>query len=440
MSDVRLTLFIEIATSLASETRRNNEEIQGLQSQIIHLQSVYQDTLLERESLQSKTNELDALVEQLLKLNESLITQLSGKPFKFHSKLGSSSVKKSSSSKSVPAIENIAAEASKLLLKSLEKKGPSTSKSLSKTLESIEQMKLMHKIYSDIARKMKTSAKRRSLSPKKSSASLLSSSSNRNNFTESDYEDTNYDSTASGSKKTRIKMKKQNSSNSLASSNVLSTPTSSTKVKKTKSALKRSNSNYTNVTNVTGDFTFSDDFPSSSRHGGAQPPQPPSNHHDIVLPRANMNNNNNNVSFDDRYQQTQSSLPAPPQQQQQANSQDDYLRKYAVDYSSVLNNNNGKTSSNNNNSSSFKGNASSAAFKPSVDMNEKISQLEDEFNQLNLQYLNLISTVKADTNNLNTDQLNSENIQSHAQDIVNVITKLHEKGEQIRLLKSPTKF
>ncbi len=423
---------LDMAHSLAHESKKNQEEIISLQSQIVTVQKQYQDVLLEKDSLQHRLVELDLLIEQLLTLNESLITQLSGKPFKFQGKSSTKKSKTSSTSSNVPPIESIAAEASKLLLKSLEKKAGSSSGSatakaaaLSKNLESIEHMKLMHKIYSDIARKVtkvsSSSSKKKHASPGRSKRS----------GGDTDYEDEErgYESSASTGKKTRIKMRKDanNSSNNQSSFSLLSNNTSSTpnkKEKKIKSALKRSNSNYSNVTNVTGDFTLSSS------------PAPHQQHHEIRLPRANslqnMSNSTSNYDFDDYLNRSES---VDVNKNKNLTLQNTRANANAV----------GNTSSN-----AFSGNPSissrpqttgtSTASVSKQDMDTIISQLEEEFNSLNSQYRNLLSNVSASSGAATMTQVpTSQNIQTQAEEIVQVIQKLHEKGEQIRLLKSPTK-
>lgn len=422
----------DMAHSLAHESKKNQEEIISLQSQIVTVQKQYQDVLLEKDSLQHRLVELDLLIEQLLTLNESLITQLSGKPFKFQGKSSTKKSKTSSTSSNVPPIESIAAEASKLLLKSLEKKAGSSSGSatakaaaLSKNLESIEHMKLMHKIYSDIARKV---TKASSSSSKKKHASPGRS---KRSGGDTDYEDEErgYESSASTGKKTRIKMRKDanNSSNNQSSFSLLSNNTSSTpnkKEKKIKSALKRSNSNYSNVTNVTGDFTLSSS------------PAPHQQHHEIRLPRANslqnMSNSTSNYDFDDYLNRSEII---------DVNKNKNLtLQNTRANANAVANTSSNAFSGNPSISSRPQTTGTSTTSVSKQDMDTIISQLEEEFNSLNSQYRNLLSNVSASSGAATMTQVpTSQNIQTQAEEIVQVIQKLHEKGEQIRLLKSPTK-
>ena len=79
-----------------------------------------------------------------------------------------------------------------------------------------------------------------------------------------------------------------------------------------------------------------------------------------------------------------------------------------------------------------------------ADMQGVISALEEEFDQLNLEYRRLLSSVQnsESTAGNGTDlaampfPATSESIEKQAGELVNVIQKLHRKGEQLRTLKS----
>jgi len=62
------------------------------------------------------------------------------------------------------------------------------------------------------------------------------------------------------------------------------------------------------------------------------------------------------------------------------------------------------------------------------DLKDVISSLEEEFDALNSQYRKLLSSSTIDSETEQADEL------------VNVIQKLHKKGEQLRSLKSPQKL
>lgn len=81
---------------------------------------------------------------------------------------------------------------------------------------------------------------------------------------------------------------------------------------------------------------------------------------------------------------------------------------------------------------------SSSGGGSSKDMQQVISTLEEEFDGLNRQYRRLLSNVQASNTVPSENDLSSaERIQAQAEEIVSVIQKLHQKGEQLRLLKSP---
>jgi hypothetical protein len=81
---------------------------------------------------------------------------------------------------------------------------------------------------------------------------------------------------------------------------------------------------------------------------------------------------------------------------------------------------------------STENNSNEVEFKKSpikdYDLQGVIASLENEFDTLNRQYRSLLSDV----------QCNSDNA-SEADELVDVIQKLHKKGEQLRNLKSPNK-
>jgi len=69
------------------------------------------------------------------------------------------------------------------------------------------------------------------------------------------------------------------------------------------------------------------------------------------------------------------------------------------------------------------------------DLQSMIYSLEDEFDMLNQQYRSLLSSVQASSNVIPS----SATPEATAEEIVLLIQKLHEKGEQLRTLKSPSK-
>ena len=76
------------------------------------------------------------------------------------------------------------------------------------------------------------------------------------------------------------------------------------------------------------------------------------------------------------------------------------------------------------------------------DLQAVIASLEEEFDSLNNQYSYLLSSVKS-TNNKGVSSSvdsNGSSLSAHAEtaeELVDVIQKLHRKGEQLRQLKSP---
>lgn len=71
----------------------------------------------------------------------------------------------------------------------------------------------------------------------------------------------------------------------------------------------------------------------------------------------------------------------------------------------------------------------------SNDIHSVISSLEQEFESLNHQYKRLLNSNQYD----DTGSVLNENESTRAEELINVIQKLHKKGEQLRSLKSPMK-
>ena len=74
---------------------------------------------------------------------------------------------------------------------------------------------------------------------------------------------------------------------------------------------------------------------------------------------------------------------------------------------------------------------SATATQQSAELQGVISSLEDEFNSLNAQYQELLTS----SNSI----VGGHGSESQSRELVSVIQKLHKKGEQLRALKSPTK-
>jgi hypothetical protein len=280
----------------------------------------------EKSVLDGRLLELDQLVSQLLGLNETLVTQLSGKPMKAPA-IGSSTkktkkkTKTSDKSPQVVGASSVVSDGSKATKSSSRNPAPIKA-------PDVESLKSLNKLYSNMAKTLK-----RSGSPSKSRRS------------------------DEGRTSTRMSSKKAASrDNSLA--------------------------------------------PGESRGSELDGPRTTK---EVRLPKAN-------VAFDSDIEVDE--MPS-------------YLSH-------------GSSRGTNYNSSSYTSDGSVTSNK---ELGTVIASLEEEFDGLNRQYRRLLSNVQASNTMPGPDgseMLTAEHIQAQAEEIVNVIQKLHQKGEQLRLLKSPS--
>lgn len=332
------------------ETKKHEEEISSLHSRTRHLQVDLTEASREKGELDAKVIELDGLVAQLLSLNETLVAQLSGRPFKatLLSTLNSSSGKKKKKKvvekpPKVAQVSTVAAEASK----TTKFTRPASQLIPVKSTE-VEQLKAMHKLYATMAKSLRSS------SPSKET----------------------------GKMQTRMKKKKATISvddNHLHYSTSMATPS---------------------TTNRTSH---------SAQDSAAK--------REVRMPKANVTfdsdgGEGDHGTHDHTYMSDRASRESSPMRISRVDS--GHSGYYSVS----------STSSN------------------AKDLQAVISSLEEEFDSLNRQYRRLLTNVQA-SNSVSSsnehDLLTSEGIQAQAEEIVNVIQKLHNKGEQLRMLKSPTR-
>lgn len=382
---------IDLAQSLIWENRRHEDEMNSLQQRLSRVQDELGQYTHEKATLDAKLIELDQLVGQLLGLNETLVSQLSGRSLKSSSgRLSSSSSitsatkkttkkKKSASSSKVPraaALSTVAAEAAKAAKDILSRPA---SKLIPVKTNDVEQLKSLHKMYANMAKKLTSSPSKskRSGSPsKRADSSVLSSKSD-----------------GSGSKrKTRMSGKKgilTNSSSKMHADDL------------------QHHDVYIPKPAVSFEKSYESDH-SQSRH----------HHH---------NTNNTNTSY---YSETE------------ASDYEDYSAR--KEFNSYLNNLHqspnptSNTSYHSSNPTPQSANSQSSHAKSNAELQSIISTLEEEFDSLNRQYRSLLNNVNADSNTVPASTT-TESIQAQAEEIVHVIQKLHHKGEQLRLLKSPQK-
>lgn len=372
----------------------------------------------------AKLMELDQLVGQLLSVNESLVAQLTGKPLKHHD--GPRTKTKKAKKTAVPraaTLSTAASDASKVEKYSQRRH----SQLIPVMTDDVAALKSMHTMYSNIAKSIKRSA-----SPARSNSAAKSRS-------------TTPGSVASGKGKiaTRLSRKKAQlieqfndearSSLEFAQHHVPASYSHSDLRPQSAPSGGRSGASATNFTprgsmevrlpkpsasyeapdnlNVSGDLddyyhrnaAYQNSFLNSSSHNAAVAPSPAAPHvsftHGAMSPVVNTTSTSHYPCEADvaghRAPHTGTSSHAPQPHNK-------------------------------------------------ADMQGVISALEDEFDQLNNEYRKLLSNVQ--TGSFATGQGNDfarsvpvttpESIQAQAEEIVNVIQKLHKKGEQLRTLKS----
>jgi len=330
----------DMAQSLLWETKRYEEDVVLLQQRIENLQHDIQASSQQKNILEVKLLELDQLVGQLVALNGTLVSQLSGKAPK-----PTSSSKKVISKKSTK-LDGVSSTVTRDLSKAAKSVAAVAKRAiLIKTTDDAEHLKHMHKMYTDLARNIT-----RSLTPEKSKVSSSSTQSS---------------SSSSKQKKKALA--------------VSSATENSMQVSRTRMSGKV-NSQFSNQ----GDEIIKR---SSSR--------------DHIVPQTVTATGYGDFAED--------------------------KRGFPADYSS----------------STMQWDSTDRAANELEKLNKSdlhymISTLENEFDALNQQYRSLLSSVQASSSVI-PPSTTPDAIQTQAEEIVSVIQKLHQKGEQLRVLRSPSK-
>lgn len=382
---------VDVAQSLVWETKHHDEEMNLLHTRVQALQDELASVSHEKGTLDGKLMEMDQLVSQLLALNESLVAQLSGRPWKALSPPRTRPpVKKITKKVTAPpraaSMSTASFEAAKSARGS-EKK--TSSKQFVPVLsDDVQHLKSLHKMYADMARTLGRVGTSPGSMKKGGRASSSNGSGTANSKTRS----------------TRISRKKQAKSNANDDSSMLGY-LSDTSRKSTSSA------------------------PVPSR--------------EVRIPKPAVHvsfdrNSNHDDTFESRgYGLNDSALRTP------ASSAAPVVRRSFGSGSAAT-----ATGGSSVHGKVFESNPHLEANYPSPesvrgDLQAMIDSLENEFNDLNRQYKNLLNEVSASSSTGMSSSSaaagggGEESIDQRAQEIVRVIQKLHEKGEQLRVLKSP---
>lgn len=370
------------------ETKRHEEEVNTLNKRVQSLQRELSESCQEKGAIDTKLMELDRLVTQLLAVNESLVAQLSGKPAKIPS-AGPKKMKKPTKPEPFAASEPTVSSTEK----SVHKYSASRhSQMVPVKTEDLESLKSMHKMYAKMAQTITSQGAATVKSSKKSSAADVSMASSTK---------------SSGRKVTRVSRKKAALLNKFA----------------------EESSNRSSVhTNASSSFM--------------------AGHMNVHLPKPSISfdaSANNLSRLDDSVEYESDSAAARDYQQYLLNrSGASAAAAAAAANTSTVESGIASLKQ----SSTVSSARSSRDFAEKADIKNVISALEEEFDALNLQYRRLLSNVQTPSESHPTTagtastgaaapEVDGDSIQAQAEEIVNVIQKLHKKGEQLRQLRSP---
>jgi hypothetical protein len=376
-----------MAQSLVWENRRHDDEMTALQQRLSKTQDELALYTQDKNGLEIKVAELDQLVSQLLVLNESLVSQLSGRPSKASKSSSSSTkkktiVKKSSKSNGSGGVNKDVSTAAKALLES------------SLKTDNVDQLKAMHKMYASMAKTMI-----RSESPKKKLGTKSTPSSRTS-------------SPAKG-RDTRMSRKKT----------TLDTSANNSK------GYSNSNDDF-GVSGISAVSSLNNNFSNSNSNSMTR--------REVRIPKPGVTFDQ---SYDSDYQTTRSYHSDHEDEFATRRDFQDFLSTRHPPSTSPMPTSTTSTSRSSMmtpNSTGLRQSFNGSSSNQKSDLQAMISSLESEFDSLNSEYRQLLHNVSASSSVIPAST-SAESIQQQAEEIVNVIQKLHEKGEQLRQLKSPIK-
>ena len=402
---------------MAWEAKRHDEAVSFNQKRIQSLQDELSELCQEKGMSDAKLMELDQLVGQLLNVNESLVSQLTGKSLKHEIKVKTKKSKKVTIPRAA-SLSTVSVDASKV--NKFNRRGNSTLIPVHN--EDVEALKNMHNMYSKIAKSIK-----KNISPirgGKKSATIPTTASSMK-----------------GKSNTRLSRKKaelieqfnQEARNSLDY------------------AQRMSASAPASYSTSVGEF-------GSSTHNNAATAYTPRSSVEVRLPKPTMYDGpmDTSTDFDETYHRNagmQSSFLNHSTSAGPA-SHAPHVSFTHGEMSPVLGAGPYHQPSQYTRSTAT-ATPSATSATPSrtnpqphsqADMQHVISALEEEFDQLNLEYRRLLNNVQtnettstsngADLIRPSTLSTTQESVEKQAGDLVAVIQKLHKKGEQLRALKS----
>jgi hypothetical protein len=373
----------DMVQTLTWETKHHEEEVTLLNNRVSALQEELARVGHEKGNLDGRIVELDQLVGQLLALNENLVAQLAGKPWKALTPALTTKkvtkVKKASNTSSVPRVASLSTTSKKPLAKSID-------------LNDIDQLRSLHKAYAKMASSLTRTMSPATKSPYRSKKTIVS--------------EVNHSIASLGSSRGSTRLGRKKKASSASSDEHHSRPTT--------------------PISSSGAFSTPMQWSDASHHSAGVRIPKPAVYFDGVSGDLNQQDTSMHRSYLTTQQIDVSQLRSPALSQSPATAADqDNYRASQTSKSSF------PMSSNANPSSGFQSQSQD-------ELKDMISSLEEEFNDLNRQYRRLLSNVSASSTEV-PESLSEQSIDARAQEIVKVIQKLHEKGEQLRVLKSPTK-
>ena len=420
-----------MSQSLQWENKRHEESLNFTHRRVQSLQEELQDICKEKGVSDAKLIELDGLVTQLLAVNQSLVKQLSNDSgINAIKKLTTSTTTKKKIIKKpkAPKVASIDTLSSQL------NKHPNNEKMVlmnhANHLKEIESLKNMHKMYSNIARNIKSSSKKETFATDASDGATHASS-------DSSYYKKNNTRLSRKKAQMRSDQQQQLQQQQPSYSSSTSVPAmSNTQIRPSSVYSGSSNTNSHHYSNNSNNYISSSN--SSSM--------------DVRLPKPS-------VSFDYDHENSRGLNMSSDRVLDMSSDRDE---EYSGSSSSSHPNYPQYRSDNNNNmprsilstsKNCNSGHARSSFAHDQAEVKDVISSLEEEFDALNAQYRSLLSNVQAHPTSTSSylssssstgssivrdipSHVNPDTIQAQAEEIVTVIQKLHKKGEQIRSLKN----
>jgi hypothetical protein len=408
------SVVTELGQSMVWESKRHEDSVSFSQKRIQSLQEELSEICQEKGSADAKLMEMDQLVAQLLSVNESLVGQLTGKPLKHEVRALTKKKAKKTTVPRAASLSTASVDAGRVTKFSRR----NNSHLVPVMAEDAEALQSMHNMYKKIAKSLKknTSPGRTGSAGKRAQtvpgASTLTKATKLN--------------TRLARKKAQlVEQFNEEALNSLERAHQMSATPASYSTSAGELGRPHGSSHAVPASEHRGVSSASTFTPRSSGGGSVE----------VRLPRASYESGADvSADFDDLYQRN-------------PRLQSSFLNHTSTGHDGAPHVSFTHGAMSPVPSSAPHNTAHSArASQPSSksDMQGVISALEDEFEQLNLEYRRLLNSVQAGDSAAGhgadlarqATPSTQESVERQASELVNVIQKLHKKGEQLRTLKS----